>query len=231
MRVKPHAVRGRERLAAGPSGGLPVEGTAQQIGRWRGCCVVFPDMGPIVVLYATRQGQARRVAEYLALRLRALGAIVDVYDLASLPDAFSLSRYSQAVLAASVHVGKHEPEMVAFATEHRASLHAMPTWFLSVSGGEATAEDASAPADVRARASQQAQACIDRFIAATGWHPGHVKPVAGAMLYTQYNFLVRFIIRHIAKRSGTKVDTTRDREYTDWTSIDRVAGELVTASA
>ena len=44
--------------------------------------------------------------------------------------------------------------------------------------------------------------------------------IAGALLYTQYNFVRRFLIRQGAKRAGTPIDVTRDRYCTDWPALD-----------
>ena len=39
---------------------------------------------------------------------------------------------------------------------------------------------------VEAQFVADVQKVLDRFFAETGWYPEHVKPVAGALLYTQY---------------------------------------------
>jgi menaquinone-dependent protoporphyrinogen oxidase len=62
---------------------------------------------------------------------------------------------------------------------------------------------------------------LNRFFRETNWHPDHVKAVAGALLYTRYNVLTRFVMKYIAKETGGSTDTTRDHEYTDWENLDR----------
>jgi menaquinone-dependent protoporphyrinogen oxidase len=51
--------------------------------------------------------------------------------------------------------------------------------------------------------------------------------VAGALPYTRYNFLIRFMMRRIVKTEGGDTDTSRDYEYTDWAAVDRFAAEFV----
>ena len=51
--------------------------------------------------------------------------------------------------------------------------------------------------------------------------------MAGALPYTRYNFLVRFVMRRISKAEGGDTDTSRDYEYTDWAAVDRFAVEFV----
>ena len=57
-------------------------------------------------------------------------------------------------------------------------------------------------------------------------HRQWVKPVAGALLYSKYNPLVRFVMKRIAKEAGAAHDTSRDYEYTDWVGLDRFVDEL-----
>ncbi len=70
-------------------------------------------------------------------------------------------------------------------------------------------------------------AIVDKFVAETGWRPRRIELVAGALPYTQYNFLVRFVMRRISKAEGGDTDTSRDYEYTDWAAVDRFAVEFV----
>ena len=181
----------------------------------------------LVVLYATREGQTRRIAEHVAAKLRTRGFIVDVLDVGrELPTEFDLARYAGAVVAASVHIGKHELEMVGFVKTHRAELEQIPSALLSVSLSEAGAEDASATAERRKRATANVNVAIDAFLRETRWSPTYVHPIAGALLYRQYGAVVRLLMRFIAKRAGATTDTSRDHEYTDWQVLDRFAFEL-----
>jgi menaquinone-dependent protoporphyrinogen oxidase len=184
-------------------------------------------MKPILILYATREGQTRRIAEHVAAEIRTRRLVADVRDVRAESPTLDLAPYRAAVLAASIHMGKHEDEMIAFVKSNREALERMPTAFLSVSLNETKAEDMTAPPEKRAEAHRAVQETIDRFFEQTGWRPGRVKPVAGALLYTKYNVLVRFIMKQISKRSGGSTDTSRDHEYTDWAALDRFVEEFV----
>ena len=184
-------------------------------------------MKTLAVLYATREGQTRRIAGHMAASLRARGFTVSIHDVAvQLPMDFDLTRCAGAILAASIHIGKHEREMVAFVKEHRSQLERMPCMFLSVSMSQAGAEDASATPRRRARTTANVNKTIRKFLDQTGWKPARVHPVAGALLYRQYRFPVRLMMRLIAKVVGASTDTTRDHEFTDWRALDRFAEEL-----
>lgn len=185
--------------------------------------------GTVLILFATREGQTDRIAQRLAVTLRGRGVVAEVVNVGEIYPGFLLTRYSAVIAAASVHRSRHEPEMVEFVKRHLPALEKIPSVFLSVSLSQAGAEDANAPPDRRARAAADAMRMIDQFLAETGWIPGKVKAVAGALAYSQYNFVMRFIMKRIARKSGSDTDTSRDYEYTDWTALDRLAEDLVTA--
>jgi len=184
-------------------------------------------MEPILVLYATHQGQTQRIAEHIADSVRAHGLLADVVNAAHIPEGLSLDVYSAAIVAASVHLGRHEKEIVRFVKDHVKDLERIPTAFLSVSLSEAGAEDATAPPENRARAAADATRMIDAFLAETGWHPSSIKAVAGALLYTKYNFLLRFVMKRISRQAGGTTDTSKDHEYTDWVALDQLVDEFV----
>lgn len=181
----------------------------------------------LAILYATREGQTRRIAGRLAETLRGRGFAVDVVDVVrGVPAGFDLARHEAAIVVASIHIGKHAPEMTSFVRRHRAHLERMPTLFLSVSLSAAGAVDPNATAKRRASASANRDEMIARFLRETGWTPAVVHPVAGALLYRQYGFFVRLMMRFISTIVGASTDTSRDHEYTDWGAVDRYAEEI-----
>ena len=97
-------------------------------------------MHSICILYATREGQTRRIAEHVAAELRGRGFAVTVTNVRDYTARSNLNACTAAILAASVHVGRHEPEMLQFVKEHRGELECRPTAFLSVTLSEAGAE-------------------------------------------------------------------------------------------
>jgi hypothetical protein len=92
------------------------------------------------VFYATRQGQARRVAERVAADLRARQTGVDVFDVRTLPPRIDWTPYDFACVVASVHAGRHDREMVDFVTRYRNELQRVGAVFLSLTLSEAGAE-------------------------------------------------------------------------------------------
>jgi menaquinone-dependent protoporphyrinogen oxidase len=175
-------------------------------------------MCDVPVFYATTEGQTRRIAERLADRLRAHGldsrAIAIISDEASHID---WARVRGVAIGASLHLQKHQAEAVAFARVHHAALSAAPSLFFSVS----LAAHSQRPSETEA-----AQNIAVQFAADTGWQPTRIACVAGRLAYTQYNWLVRRLMRRIALKEGGSGDMSRDHEYTDWLQVEQLADEL-----
>jgi menaquinone-dependent protoporphyrinogen oxidase len=187
-------------------------------------------MKPVAILYATCEGQTRKIAGHIAEALRKRGlrtVLSNVKDAAGT----DLRSYSAAILAASVHAGRHEREMLRFVKLNRSELNKLPTAFVSVTLSQAGVEKPSASAVERSLFTAGVAGVIDEFIHETGWRPTHIKPVAGALLYTKYNPLIRFVMKRIAKKAGAETDTSRDYEYTDWVELDRFTGTLASELA
>ena len=184
-------------------------------------------MKPVGIFYATREGQTRRIADHVAGRLRDHGVAARVRNVQDLPGALTLGKYAAVVLAASVHAGEHESEMVRFVKKHRAELERLPTAFLSVTLSEAGAEKKDASPEEQARFAADVRKMLDHFFEQTGWHPQRVKPIAGALLYTKYSIIVRFIMKRIARQAGAATDTSKDYEYTDWAALSQFIDEFV----
>ena len=50
--------------------------------------------------------------------------------------------------------------------------------------------------------------------------------VAGALRYTHYNWLKRWMMKRIVTKAGGNTDTSRDYEYTDWAAVRAFADEF-----
>ena len=175
-------------------------------------------MCDVPVFYATTEGQTRRIAERIAEQIRKHGldssAVAIISEQASHID---WSRVRGAVLGASLHIGKHQAEATAFARVHHAELSAIPSLFFSVS----LSAGSQRPEGVAA-ARQRAE----NFAADTGWQPSRIACIAGRLAYSQYNWLVRMLMRRIALKEGGSGDTSRDHEYTDWEQVEKLADDL-----
>jgi menaquinone-dependent protoporphyrinogen oxidase len=182
-------------------------------------------MRVVAVFYATREGHTKQIADRIAIDLEQRGYAAECYDVREEAPQ-NIAGYAAAVLAASVHMGAHEREMVRFVKRHRAQLEDMPTAFISVTLSEAGVEKQDATPEQRATFAADVEKVLNRFFEETGWRPSKVKPVAGALLYSKYSFLIKIIMKRIARKAGAGTDTSRDYDYTDWVGLDRFVDEL-----
>jgi menaquinone-dependent protoporphyrinogen oxidase len=168
----------------------------------------------ILVVFETGEGHTRTVAEALRDRFEALGhdAVLKRARDATAADA---GKADGIVVAASIHMGKHARRAVRFARARLEALHAKPSAFVSVSLS-ARSEDPALAAQV--------EGYLKAFREETGWAPAMTVPVAGALLYTRYGFLKRWILRSIMKKEGGDTDTSRDFVYTNWDAVKAFAG-------
>ena len=168
-------------------------------------------MCTIPVFYATTYGQTRRIAEGIADALRKDGHASVALDVTSEAGRqFDWRRARGAVVAASLHAGRHQSTARDFARAHVARLNAMPSWFVSVS-----LSAASTHAEERMAAERIARTFADDV----GWAPGQVSCIAGRLAYTQYSLVTRWFMRRIARKEGASTDTSRDHEFTDWSAV------------
>jgi menaquinone-dependent protoporphyrinogen oxidase len=184
-------------------------------------------MKPIGILYATREGHTRRVAEHIEARIRNAGVDVESHDLRYDAAGVELSEFGRALLLGSIHAGKHPRELIRFVRANRERLGAIPTTLMTVCLAQAGIERTDTPPDKRAAAIKAVNEMIDAFVAQTAFHPTNTKVIAGALPYTQYNFFIRWVMKRIVAKEGGDTDTSRDYEYTDWAGLDHWVDDLL----
>lgn len=182
-------------------------------------------MGPFLVVHATRSGHTRRIAEHVVDRIRTLAHEAQIQDVRTeaLPP---LTRYSAVILAAGVHLGHHDREMVRFARARRDELGKVPTLFLSVSLTEAAAEDVHRPDDERMEARRTIRKVLDDFAQETGWQPWSAVPIAGAMSGSASRPLAQLLLAKLLHRELPD-DPARGVVFTDWIALNAVVDGLV----
>jgi menaquinone-dependent protoporphyrinogen oxidase len=116
-------------------------------------------------------------------------------------------------------MGKHERYVLDYVREYRGTLERLPSAFFSVS---------LAARDNTEEARKEVEGYIEQFVQQTGWRPNKVGLFPGALLYTQYGFFKRWIMKKIARDKGNPdTDTSRDYVYTDWNSVRGFAEEFL----
>ncbi|MFW6067591.1 MAG: flavodoxin domain-containing protein [Myxococcota bacterium] len=177
-------------------------------------------MAKALVLYATTEGQTAKVAHHIADVARGHGHEVAVHTAEEALDgkAPPLDGFDVVFVGGSLHEGRHQRSLRRFLREHGQELAAKPTGLFSLSLAAASAD----PEERKA-----ADHCIDELLKETGFTPTVRASVAGALRYTQYSWLKRFVMKRIAASEGGETDTSKDFEYTDWDAVTAFADEVL----
>ena len=173
-------------------------------------------MANVLVVYATHDGQTRKIAERIATVLRVHRHVVELLD-ATQSREVDLTRFEAVFIGSPMRAQSYLRPVERFVRLHRPALERIPSLFFSVNLAVLNKTDGPA----------QTMKLVNKLLADTGWHPRRIELVAGALPYTRYNFLVRFMMKRIIRKQGGDTDTSRDYEYTDWAAVDRCAVEFV----
>jgi menaquinone-dependent protoporphyrinogen oxidase len=176
-------------------------------------------MSRILLIYGTTDGHTAKIARSIKEALLAGGLDVDVINAAT--NTRRPEHYAGVIVAASVHGGRFQPAIRRWVRAHAHSLRGIPTAFVAV---------CLAVLQNDPKVHDELAAIFERFYRETGWRPTLSKAVAGALLYRQYNWLMRQMMKRIALKAGGDTDTSRDYEYTDWADlrrfVDRFAAQV-----
>lgn len=167
-------------------------------------------MPDLLIVYGTVEGQTRKICEYLATEAESLGFKTSMYEAAGVPPGLDYGRFTKIIVAASVHIERHQQSVVNFVKAHRAELERVPTAFVSVS--------LSAAGDAEER--YDAWAYTRQFSEETHWRPPAVHVVAGALRFTKEDFFKRWAMKRLAKDKRRHTHNDQDYEYTDWVDLD-----------
>ena len=172
-------------------------------------------MARILVLYGTTEGHTEMVAQAMSSALTRAGFDVDVIEAGTIdPNPAS---YAGIIVAASLHGGRYQKPVGAWLRAHVSEIGTKPTALVSVCLAVLRKDPAVAA---------ELDAIVHRFTDPIGWRPTVTKSVAGALLYTRYGILKRWIMKRIVAKSGGATDTSRDYDYTDWQDVEAFAGEF-----
>lgn len=164
----------------------------------------------ILVLYGTTEGQTRKIAAFIASRLRDTGDAVSLVDATGDLSAIDVRGHDAAIVAASLHAGEYQAPVAHFVRANHAWLNMMPSAFVSVSLSAAGTD----PDDLKGIAD-----CVERFKTKTGWTTGEVHQVAGAFRFTEYDFFKSWVMKLIAWEKSVKVEPGKDLELTNWDAL------------
>lgn len=164
----------------------------------------------ILVIYASVEGQTRKIATHVAERIEATGRSVVLADVRE-PGFAVPGQFDGIVLCAPIHVGRYPEAFARFVADWRQAIESVPNAFVSVTLAIHSDDEAE---------RAEARAFPDKLARKTGFRAQMVHHAAGALKFLEYDFFKRYVMRRIAAKEGGPVDVTRDHELTDWAALD-----------
>jgi menaquinone-dependent protoporphyrinogen oxidase len=179
-------------------------------------------MKKVLLLFASREGQTRKIATRIAEHLEEAGLDVDLVDAAdrAATEAIDLESYALLVFGASLHAGGIAGDVKGFVHAHARQIQPHPKSFFLVSLSAATKDP-----EIRGEFLADARRKLDRQIDVTF---EDTEMLAGALRYSKYPLPLKWLMRRIASEAGEETETSRDYEYTDWEQVERYAARLAT---
>jgi menaquinone-dependent protoporphyrinogen oxidase len=166
-------------------------------------------MSKILIIYATTDGQTRKISERLRQVIEQQAhqvTLVNVQDAGGIDPA----PFDKIVIGASIRYGKHSPLIVDFIEKNRLLLESKPNAFFSV--------------NVVARKPEKCRPennpYLQKFLKRISWQPRQLTVFAGKIDYPSYRFLDRLVIRLIMVITKGPTDPTAVIEFTDWGQVE-----------
>jgi menaquinone-dependent protoporphyrinogen oxidase len=174
-------------------------------------------MSNILIIYATTDGQTRKISQRLQQVVEQHGHQVTVVPIED-ASRLDLASFDKIVIGASIRYGKHSPLITGFIEKNRALLESRPNAFFSVNVVARKAE----------KNRPEANPYLQKFLRRISWHPRELAVFAGKIDYPSYRPIDRFMIRLIMWMTKGPTDPAAVIEFTDWQQVDSF-GKLVSS--
>jgi len=170
----------------------------------------------ILIVYESKNGQTMKIAKFICDRLNQKGHSVELMSMNHLLPV-TLSAYDGIIVGAPIYMRSYSRRLRKWIQQHAVDLNKKNSAFFSVCM-QAMDRNESSQRDLLKLSED--------FFARTGWYPKRRKVFAGAITFSHYNILIRFVMKRIAARSGKILDTHQDYEFTTWSEVERFSDEF-----
>lgn len=161
----------------------------------------------ILLIYASVDGQTKKISNFLSEQLEQEGKKMVLYDV----DEFDgkLENFDKIIIGSSIRYGVHHKSLIEFINVNKHILDLRKTAFFSV--------------NLVARKPEKNQAntnpYVIKFFKEIAWRPTIVEVFAGKLDYKKYPFFDRIMIQFIMWITKGPTDKNTKIEYTDWDRV------------
>ncbi|WP_127902643.1 flavodoxin domain-containing protein [Solirhodobacter olei] len=170
----------------------------------------------VLILFATVEGQTGKIARFAEGEVSAAGHEPVLVDAADAGVPLSFDGVSAVILAAPVHERRHPERFETILATHRAELAASRTLLLSVSLSAAFPEG-----------REEAEDYVTELSMRTGFRPGAVMLVPGAVRMDRYDYYATQVLRHVVLRGHAYDPNVESHEFTDWAALGAKIGAFL----
>ncbi len=170
----------------------------------------------VLIVYATTEGQTRKIAQHIAARSRDLSHEVTICDSGAVTRRLDIKEFDAVFIAGSVHQERHQDSIIDFVIAHKEKLQGKTSAFISVSLSA-----------VLESGHDEAQGYVNRFMTTTNWKPDHILLLGGALRFGEYDYFKQQIVKHIVMKRGDEELSNQDYEFTDWEALDHFVDETL----
>ncbi|MBW4710419.1 protoporphyrinogen oxidase [Roseobacter sp. YSTF-M11] len=173
----------------------------------------------ILIVYASIEGQTRKIARFVEDHLKDQNCNVRVVDAGDKTVSVSFDDVDKVILAASVHERRHPKPFEVFLGAHRKELAEKETLLLSVSLSAAFPEGLAEAREYVVEMNMRTEMTPDRELY-----------VAGAVRTSQYDYYARQVLRHVVLRGKDFDPGVDEYEFTDWDALAKDVSSFVAST-
>lgn len=174
-------------------------------------------MSRYLVVYATRHSQSQKIAEFIAREIQNMGHAADTFQCSHRMDT-SVQSYEGIIVGAPVYIGNYPASIRHWIKNNLNLLTQKPSAFFSVCLGVLQNDEA---------VQKELRHIVEKLLHQTKWQPTAWTIFAGAIRYSEYNWLIKFIMKRIAQKAGANTQTSQDYEYTNWADVLKFTKDFV----
>lgn len=174
-------------------------------------------MSNILIIYSSRDGQTQKICQRLQSVIERNTQQVTLVSIEE-ADRVNLQTYDKIVMGASIHYGRHNPQVLAFIERNQSILESKPNAFFSVNVVARKPE----------KQTPDSNPYLRKFLKRIHWKPKQLAVFAGKIDYPSYNMFDRSLIRLIMWMTKGPTDPSAVVEFTDWEQVEAF-GQIISS--
>ncbi|MBR1375642.1 MAG: menaquinone-dependent protoporphyrinogen IX dehydrogenase [Cardiobacteriaceae bacterium] len=167
----------------------------------------------ILLIYSSRFGYTKKIAEFIAERLKKQGNLVDIYSLEDVINnnlSDQLQEYQGIIIGASIRYGHYDKKLALFVEKNATLLNEKQACFYSV----------SILASKEHRNTAETHTYTRKFFEKSTWQAKIIGIFAGELDYAKYSLPEKYLMLLVMKINGRKTTLKERIEFTDWNKIE-----------